>query len=77
MVGHGIEGVGAPDLVAEVGPAVEGSFLGLLSPDGDGTAGCFETNAEITREAVEVVVQNPWRWLRIQLFAVREEFSVR
>ena len=53
LVGHRIEGVGDPDLVAEVGPAVQCSSFGLPSPGGDGTAGCFETSAEITSEAVE------------------------
>ena len=44
-----------------VRPPVECASLGLLSPGGDGTAGCFETNAEITREAVE-----DGRWCRTQ-----------
>ena len=61
LVVHGIEGVGAPDLGAEGGPAVECAFFGLLSPNGDGTAGCLETKAEITREAVE-----DGRWCRTQ-----------
>ena len=53
--------MGAPDLVAEMGPAFECSSFGLPSPVGDGTAGCFETSAEITSEAVE-----DGRWCRTQ-----------
>ena len=52
VVSYGIEGVGDPNLVAEFAPADEGALLASLLPVGDGTAGCFETNAEMTSEAV-------------------------
>ena len=52
VVSHGIKGVGDLNLVAEVAPAEEGALLASLLPVGDGTAGCFETSAEMTSEAV-------------------------
>ena len=49
---HGIEGVGDFHFVAEFAPSEEGLVLTLLLSGGDGMAGSFETNAEMTSEAV-------------------------
>ena len=54
-------------------------LLASLLSGGDGTAGSFETSAEITSEAVcgGRWSHEPWLWLRIVLFEVGKQFSVR